>query len=132
MSWGQADWLDDYQLWACACQGPPAYAAGAGGGFTTLPAGYRFQDPDHPVAPAEAAWMRAALESDGDRPRAYSARWPWRPPSAGRVFGWTGSAYGIGSRGALSGRVSMGVARGGFGAAGHAAGAGAHAAAAGS
>jgi hypothetical protein len=124
MSWGRRDWLDDYLLWSYAFQHPPAYAADPGGGFTALPAGYRFQDPGHPITPADAAWVQVASAPTGGRSRVYLGSWAWRPPPAGGVFARTGTAYGAGPRGSIFGHVSMGVSRGGFGAAGHAAGVG--------
>jgi hypothetical protein len=124
MSWGQRDWLDDYLLWSYVYQRPPAYTAEPGGGFTALPAGYRFQDPEHPITPADAAWVQAASAPSGGRSRVYLGGWAWRPPWAGNVFARSGTAYGAGLHGSISGHVSMGVSRGGFGAAGHAAGVG--------
>jgi len=123
MSWGQRDWLDDYLLWNYVYQRPPAYAA-AGDGFAALPAGYRLQDPGHPITAADAAWVQAASAPTGGRSRVYLGGWAWRPPPAGSVFARTGTAYGAGPHGSISGHFSMGVARGGFGAAGHAAGTG--------
>ncbi|MDR3669396.1 MAG: hypothetical protein P4L36_01045 [Holophaga sp.] len=123
-SWGRRSWLDDYLVWHYLFHRPPAYMA-SGGGFTAMPAGYRFQDPGHPISAGDAAGFQSAAAPTGGRSMVFLGGSAWRPPPVGAVLSRSGQAFAAGPRGSISGRVSLGgVVRGGFGAAGHAAGAG--------
>jgi hypothetical protein len=124
-SWGRRTWLDDYLVWHYLFHRPPAYGAASGRGFSPMPAGYRFQDPEHPVTAEDAARFQSAAAPTGGRSMVFLGGSAWRPPPVGAVQSRSGQAFAAGPHGSISGRVSLGgVARGGFGAAGRAAGTG--------
>jgi hypothetical protein len=90
-----------------------------------MPEGYRFQDPAHPIAPADAARFQAAAAPTGGRSMVFLGGSAWRPPLAGSVGSIPGQAFLAGPHGTIAGHAAMGaLGRGGFGAAGHAAGTG--------
>ena len=124
-SWGRRSWLDDYLLWHVLFHRPPSYGYRAAGGFPPMPAGYRPQDPGHPIRPDDAAPFQSAAAATGGRSSVFLGGSAWRPPLVSSVAELPGQAFLAGRGGTITGHAAMGaVARGGFGAAGHAAGSG--------
>jgi len=127
-SWGTRSWLDDYLLWHYLFHRPTAYGWHGGAGFAPMPAGYRFQDPGHPIAAADAERFQPAAAATNGRSMVFLGGNAWRPPLVSGAGSLPGQAFLAGPHGTLAGKAGMGaVGRGGFGAAGHAAGAGGHA-----
>jgi len=124
-SWGRRSWLDDYLLWHYLFHRPSAYGYRPGGGFAPMMPGYRFQDPGHPIAPADATHFQAAAAPTGGRSMVFLGGSAWRPPLISTARSLPGQAFVAGPHGSITGKAAMGsVSRGGFGAAGHASGTG--------
>lgn len=123
-SWGQRGWLDNYLLWHYLFHRPGAYTYGSGG-FTAQAPGYRFTDPQHPIAPADAERFQSAAAATGGRSMAFLGGSAWRPPPVSAVSARSGQAFVAGPRGGITGKAGLGtVSRGGFGALGRAFGTG--------
>lgn len=124
-SWGRRGWLDNYLLWHYLFHRPPAYSTTPGMGFAPMAAGYRFQDPGHPITAQDGGRFQAAAAPTGGRSMVFLGGSAWRPPMAGAVAARSGTAFVAGARGSISGRTTLGaVSRGGFGGFGRAAGTG--------
>lgn len=124
-SWGHRSWLDDYLLWHFLFRRPSPMGFGYGSGFMPQPPGYRFYAPQRPFQDADAKPYQAAPAPTGGRSSVFLTGQGWNPPRATEVP-ITGQAYGVSAQhGGFTGKTGMGgMARGGFGAAGHGAAAG--------
>ena len=124
-SWGHRSWLDNYLLWHFLFHRPSSYGYRAGGSYSPMAPGYRFQDPGHPITASDAQPFQPAAAATGGRSMVFLGGSGWRPPLVSGTPGLSGQAFLAGHGGSLAGKAAMGsVSRGGFGAAGHAAGAG--------
>ncbi len=122
-SWGHRSWLDDYLLWHFLFHRPSPMGFGYGSGFMPHPPGYRFYAPQRPFQDADARPYQGA--TGGGRSSVFLTGQAWNPPRATEVP-ITGQAYGVSAQhGGFTGKTGIGgIARGGFGAAGHGAAAG--------